>query len=55
MDSRKTTSRTNQELDAEWIHLIVKAQKMGIPLEDIRLFLKEPSLDESSNHKDSWV
>jgi DNA-binding transcriptional MerR regulator len=54
MDSRKTTARMNQELDVEWIHLIVTAQEMGIPMEDIRLFLKESSLDESSNLKNSW-
>jgi predicted transcriptional regulator len=54
MNTRKTTARINQELDVEWIDLIITAQKMGIPLEDIRLFLKESSLDESSNLKNSW-
>jgi hypothetical protein len=54
MNTRKTTERMNQELDVEWIDLIVTAQQMGIPLEDIRLFLKESSLDESSNLKNSW-
>jgi DNA-binding transcriptional MerR regulator len=51
MDTRNTIARMNEELDVEWIHLIVTAQKMGIPLEDIRLFLKQFSLDESTNDK----
>jgi DNA-binding transcriptional MerR regulator len=49
MDIRNTTATTNHELDVEWIHLIVTAKKMGIPLEHIRLFLKQSSLDKSLN------
>ncbi|WNR47140.1 anti-repressor SinI family protein [Paenibacillus roseipurpureus] len=32
----------SEEFDAEWIHLIVSARKMGLTMEDIRAFLRNP-------------
>jgi DNA-binding transcriptional MerR regulator len=43
----------NLELDMEWIDLIATAQIMGIPLEDVRHFLKESSNSETTDSKDS--
>jgi DNA-binding transcriptional MerR regulator len=38
------TNQTNiQELDVEWVHLILSARKMGLSMEDIRAFLRSPS------------
>ncbi|GGI46043.1 hypothetical protein GCM10008018_15150 [Paenibacillus marchantiophytorum] len=33
---------TTEEFDAEWIHLILSARKLGLSLEDIRAFLRSP-------------
>ncbi|MNI08854.1 Anti-repressor SinI [compost metagenome] len=42
------TSSTNQmdlgELDLEWTQLILSARELGIKLDDIRAFLRSPSL-----------
>ncbi|MBU7595953.1 anti-repressor SinI family protein [Metabacillus halosaccharovorans] len=30
----------NRNLDKEWLHLILEAKKLGISIEEIRLFLR---------------
>jgi DNA-binding transcriptional MerR regulator len=48
------TYKMDQDLDVEWINLILSAQSMGISLEDIRLFLKETSVTESSDNNKTF-
>jgi hypothetical protein len=33
--------KSNEELDIEWVKLIIEALELGIDKEDIRLFLRE--------------
>lgn len=35
-----TESKTNDELDVEWVQLILEALELGIDKDEIRLFLK---------------
>jgi hypothetical protein len=57
MNSGKNFGRNEQplDLDADWIHLIVTAQTMGIPLEDIRLFLKDGAYPNSPDKKERFT
>jgi hypothetical protein len=48
-------SMLDEELDMEWIDLIATAQLMGIPLEDVRQFLKESGNSDSSDSKVRFV
>jgi DNA-binding transcriptional MerR regulator len=43
----------SSDLDADWIDLIVTAQTMGIPLEEIRHFLEEGAYLASPDKKDT--
>ncbi|MFK7694584.1 hypothetical protein [Paenibacillus sp. HJGM_3] len=43
------------ELDVEWIDLIATAQSMGIPLEEVRLFIQETGNSESQDHDDCFA
>ncbi|MNV92830.1 Anti-repressor SinI [compost metagenome] len=38
----KINQLNNEEFDAEWITLIMSARKMGMTMDDIRAFLKNP-------------
>lgn len=37
-----------RKLDQEWVCLMIEAKQMGIPLEEIRKFLQQISLTETS-------
>jgi DNA-binding transcriptional MerR regulator len=54
MNSDKTFGRNEQtlDLDTDWIHLIVTAQTMGIPVEEIRHFLKDGACADSQDKKE---
>ncbi|SCC15674.1 Anti-repressor SinI [Fictibacillus enclensis] len=32
---------SNEHLDQEWIHLILQAKKMGLSIEEVRLYLRK--------------
>lgn len=32
-----------RKLDNEWVYLIIQAKQMGIPIEEIRIFLRQGS------------
>ncbi|MGC4377804.1 anti-repressor SinI family protein [Fictibacillus sp. Mic-4] len=34
-----------EELDQEWIDLILKAKEMNLSIEEIRLFLNKPTIE----------
>lgn len=36
----------NVKLDQEWVQLIIEARKVGIPKEEISIFLKEKGISE---------
>lgn len=38
-----------RSLDKEWVYLIIQAKQMGIPIEEIRTFLRQRSLAEVSH------
>jgi DNA-binding transcriptional MerR regulator len=38
-----TSQMDIEELDVEWINLILSARKLGISMDDIRAFLKSPA------------
>lgn len=38
--------RDFEELDTEWMHLIVTASKLGISKDDVRAFLRNPASSE---------
>jgi DNA-binding transcriptional MerR regulator len=40
----------NEELDEEWIQLILNARKMGLSSADIRSFLKSANKSEQNLH-----
>ncbi|MEH7180530.1 anti-repressor SinI family protein [Neobacillus vireti] len=37
-----TTEKTERELDKEWLELILEAKNLGISVDEIRDFLKNP-------------
>ncbi|HEX7063486.1 MAG TPA: anti-repressor SinI family protein [Bacillales bacterium] len=38
----------DKNLDNEWVQMIVEAKQMGIPLDEIRAFLRQASGPETS-------
>ncbi|SEB90956.1 hypothetical protein [Paenibacillus sp. GP183] len=54
MNAGNTFGRNEQhlDLDNDWIHLIATAQTMGIPLEEIKLFLKDGTYADSTEKKE---
>lgn len=49
----------SEEIDAEWITLIMSARKMGLTMDDIRAFLKNPfqpkKLGQNSTENDPCI
>jgi DNA-binding transcriptional MerR regulator len=43
---RSEKAKDIEELDAEWMNLIVTARKLGLSKDDIRAFLKNPASPE---------
>jgi DNA-binding transcriptional MerR regulator len=41
--------RTEPILDPGWIHLMMAAKQIGIPIEEVRQFLRERSIDENED------
>ncbi|RKN86193.1 anti-repressor SinI family protein [Paenibacillus ginsengarvi] len=54
MNARKPVSSA-PELDAEWIDLIAAAQSIGIPLEEVRHFIRVSGNSESQDREDIRV
>jgi DNA-binding transcriptional MerR regulator len=40
-----------RESEQEWLYLLMQAKQMGIPIEEVRQFLKQGSLEDVSYQK----
>lgn len=47
--------QANEEMDTEWIYLIITARNMGLNKEDIRAFLNNPTVYETTCRLDDSV
>lgn len=43
-----------EKLDKEWVDLLVQAKQMGIPIEEIRTFLRQDSIADVSDENKTF-